>query len=98
VLEAVRCRLKDCKLELHPEKTRIVYCKDDRRRGGLSARKFDFPGYSFRPRTSRMRGRRPFVGFLPAISDKAAKQIRETVRDWRRRAWGEPVSEIRKAG
>ena len=97
-MEAVPCRLKGCKLELHPEKTRIVYCKDDRRRGGLSARKFDFPGYSFRPRTSRMRGRRPFVGFLPAISDKAAKQIRETVRDWRRRAWGEPVSEIRKAG
>jgi group II intron reverse transcriptase/maturase len=88
VLEAVRRRLKDCKLELHPEKTRIVYCKDDRRRGGFSAHKFDFLGYTFRPRTSRMRGRRPFVGFLPAISNKAAKQIRETVRDWRRRAWG----------
>ena len=85
-MEAVRCRLKDCKLELHPEKTRIVYCKDDRRQGGLSARKFDFLGYTFRPRTSRMRGRRPFMGFLPAISNRAPKQIGETVRDWRRRA------------
>ena len=81
VLEAVRHRLKDCKLELHPEKTRIVYCQDDRRRSGFSAHKFDFLGYTFRPRTSRMRGRRPFVGFLPAISNKAAKQIRETLRD-----------------
>ena len=88
VVEAVRHRLKDCKLELHPEKTRVVYCKDDRRRGGYSAYKFDFLGYTFRPRTSRMRGRRPFVGFLPAISNKAANRIRETVRDWRRRAWG----------
>jgi hypothetical protein len=56
VLEAVRRRLKDCKLELHPEKTRIVHCKDDRRRRGLSAHKFDFLGNTFRPRTSRMRG------------------------------------------
>ena len=88
VLEAVRQRLKDCKLELHPEKTRIVYCKDDRRRGGYSAQKFDFLGYTFRPRTSCVRGRRPFVGFLPAISDKAAKQIRTTVRNWRLSAWG----------
>ena len=88
VLEAVRQRLKDCKLELHPEKTRIVYCKDDRRRGGYRAQKFDFLGYTFRPRTSCVRGRRPFVGFLPAISDKAAKQIRTTIRDWRLKAWG----------
>jgi group II intron reverse transcriptase/maturase len=88
VLEAVRQRLKDCKLELHPEKTRIVYCKDDRRRGEYSAQKFDFLGYTFRPRTSCVRGRRPFVGFLPTISDKAAKQIRTTVRNWRLSAWG----------
>ena len=49
-----------------------------------------FPGATlpFRPRTSCVPGRRPFVGFLPAISDKAVKQIKETVRDWRREAWG----------
>jgi RNA-directed DNA polymerase len=46
VLEAVRQRLADCKLELHPEKTKIVYCKDDRRRGDYCAQKFDFLGYS----------------------------------------------------
>jgi RNA-directed DNA polymerase len=46
VLEAVRRRLTDCKLELHPEKTKIVYCKDDRRQGDCSERKFDFLGYT----------------------------------------------------
>jgi hypothetical protein len=88
VLEAVRRRLRDCKLELHPEKTRIVYCKDDRRRGDFGTHTFDFLGYTFRPRTSCVQGRRPFLGFLPAISDKAAKQIKETVRGWRLKAWG----------
>jgi len=88
VLEAVRRRLRDCKLELHPEKTRIVYCKDDRRRGDFGEHKFDFLGYTFRPRTSCVQGRRPFVGFLPAISNKATKQIKQTVRDWRLKAWG----------
>jgi RNA-directed DNA polymerase len=73
--------LKGCKLELHPEKPRIVYCEDDRRRGDFSAHDFDFLGYSFRPRTSCVQGRRPFVGFLLANSNKAAKQVRETARD-----------------
>jgi RNA-directed DNA polymerase len=88
VLEAVRKRLTDCKLELHPEKTKIVHCKDDRRRGDYSEKKFDFLGYTFRPRTSRSPGRKPFVGFLPAISDKAAKKIRATVRNWHLSTWG----------
>jgi group II intron reverse transcriptase/maturase len=73
VLEAVRCSLRNCKLELHPEKTRIVYCKDEGRRGDFGTHKFDLLGYTFRPRTSCVQGRRPFLGFLPAISDKAAK-------------------------
>src|SRR3954447_4190248 len=47
VLEAVRRRLKECRLELHPEKTKIVYCKDDDRRGQHEHIKFDFLGYTF---------------------------------------------------
>lgn len=88
VLGAVRKRLTDCKLELHPEKTQIVHCKDDRRREDYSAQKLDFLGYTLRPRTSRSAGRKPFVGFLPAISDKAAKKIRATVRNWHLSTWG----------
>ena len=83
VLEAVRQRLKECRLELHPEKTKIVYCQDDDRRGQHEHIKFDFLGYTFRPRRAKNRWGKFFVSFLPAISDKAAKAIRETIRDWR---------------
>ena len=83
LLEAVRNRLKQCHLELHPEKTKIVYCQDSDRRGQHDHIKFDFLGYTFRPRRAKNRWGKPFVSFLPAISDKAAKKIRATVRDWR---------------
>src|SRR6201993_1720687 len=46
----LQARLAECQLELHPTKTRIVYCKDDRRRGSYPNVKFDFHGYEFRPR------------------------------------------------
>jgi len=82
VLEAVRRRLKECHLELHPQKTKIVYCKDDRRRGEFGESKFDFLGYTFRPRGAQGPRRKTFVGFLPAMSDKAAKKVRATVRGW----------------
>jgi RNA-directed DNA polymerase len=83
LLEAVRNRLKQCHLELHPEKTKIVYCRDSDRREDHDHIKFDFLGYTFRPRRAKNRWGKPFVSFLPAISDKAAKKIRATVRDWR---------------
>ena len=81
--EAGRQRRKDCRLELHPEKTKIVYCQDDDRRGQHEHIKFDFLGYTFRPRRAKNRWGKFFVSFIPAISDKAAKAIRETIRDWR---------------
>ena len=87
VLEAVRRRLRECKLELHPKKTKIVYCKDDRRRGDFGEHSFDFLGYTFRPRGARVPGRRTFVGFLPAISTKSAKHVRATVRGWHLATW-----------
>ncbi len=83
VLDAVRCRMAECGLELHPEKTQIVYCKDDDRTGEYTNEKFDFLGYTFRPRRARSRHGKFFVSFLPAISDKAAKSIRATIRGWR---------------
>src|SRR3954468_1027862 len=83
VLEAVRRRLKECRLELHPEKTKVVYCKDDDRRGQHEHIKFDFLGYTFRPRRPRNRWGRSSASSIPAIRDKPAKAIRETIRDWR---------------
>jgi len=83
VLEAIRGRFVQCGLELHPMKTRIVYCKDDDRRGEYEHVAFDFLGYTFQPRRAKNRWGKPFVSFLPAISIKSAKAIRATIREWR---------------
>ena len=82
VLEAIRERMRACGLELHPEKTKIVYCKDEDRRGRHDHERFDFLGYTFRPRLSKNRYGKTFVNFSPAISDKAAKAIRAEIRSW----------------
>ena len=82
VVEAIRQRLAECGLELHSEKTRIVYCKDATRRQCHENVAFDFLGYTFQPRRARNRQGKNFVSFLPAISAKAAKGIRQTVRAW----------------
>jgi RNA-directed DNA polymerase len=76
-------RLAACKLQLHPEKTKIVYCKDDNRRGSYPVQRFDFLGYCFRPRSSMNRSGTLFVSFAPAVSDKAAKSMRLRMRRWR---------------
>ena len=76
-------RLAECGLQLHPEKTRIVYCKDSNRKGTHEDVKFDFLGYTFRPRAARNRSGRLFVSFLPAMSRSAMRSIRQTIRGWR---------------
>ena len=83
VLEAIRVRFAECGLELHPTKTKIVYCKDDDRPGEYEHITFDFLGYTFQPRRAKNRWGKFFVSFLPAISAKAAKAIRQTIREWR---------------
>jgi hypothetical protein len=83
VLEAIRGRLEQCHLELHPTKTRIVYCKSGGRPGKHEHLSFDFLGYTFRPRRAKSRRGLYFWGFLPAISNKAAKAIRKQIREWR---------------
>lgn len=82
VWEAIAARLKDCRLELHPEKTKVVYCKDDDRRGNYPMQKFDFLGYTFRPRRSKSHKGKFFINFTPAVADKAAKAIRAEIRSW----------------
>jgi RNA-directed DNA polymerase len=75
-------RLRVCKLEAHPDKTRIVYCRDSNRRQDHEHIQFDFLGYGFRPRAARSRAGKIFTGFLPAISRKAAKALVTQVRGW----------------
>jgi group II intron reverse transcriptase/maturase len=83
LLRAIEKRLAQCKLDLHPEKTKIVYCKDDDRRGRYGNEKFDFLGYTFRARRSKNRWGRYFINFSPAVSNKAAKKMRQEMRRWR---------------
>ena len=75
-------RFAACRLELHPEKTKIVYCKDDNRAGNFPHTKSDFLGYTFRSRLAKNGHGKFFVSFSPAISAKAAKAIRQEVRGW----------------
>jgi RNA-directed DNA polymerase len=76
-------RFKQCKLELNTEKTRIVYCKDDDRRGNYPVTSFDFLGYTFRARGSKNRWGKCFINFSPAVSNAASKAMRQTIRGWR---------------
>lgn len=76
-------RLKSCGLELHPIKTKVVYCKDINRRQVYENVQFDFLGYTFRPRRSKDKFDRLYVNFTPAIGGQAAKAIRQTIRGWR---------------
>jgi RNA-directed DNA polymerase len=82
LVEALRERLAACGLRLHPEKTRIVYCRDDRRRGDYAQTSFDFLGYTFRGRPARDRQGALFVGFNPAVSRKAITAMNATMRNW----------------
>ena len=83
VLRRVSQRMQQCKLELHPEKTKIVYCPSLKRRKGKKneIQKFDFLGFTFRSRKVVTKTGKATVGFLPSISNNSAKRI---VKEWRK--------------
>jgi len=80
--KALADRLAVCKLVLHPEKTKIVYCKDVNRRGDYQNQSFDFLGFTFRARKTVWHGHLYAHGFRPAPSPKALKAISRTIRGW----------------
>jgi group II intron reverse transcriptase/maturase len=80
---AIGDRLEEVGLRLHPTKTRIVYCRDGRRRGSYEHTSFTFLGFTFRARKARDRHGVNFTSFLPAISQEALKRISGEVRRWR---------------
>jgi RNA-directed DNA polymerase len=78
----LQARLAECRLELHPTKTKIVYCKDKKRKGKYPNVHFDFLGYCFRPRmVERFRDHALFCGFNPAVSTSAMKAMRSAIRE-----------------
>jgi RNA-directed DNA polymerase len=87
VLAALHERMAGVGLELHPDKTRIVYCKDSNRRGSAEHTSFTFLGFTFRPRGARRKDGVQFTSFMPAISKDALKKISAEIRSWRLHRW-----------
>ena len=83
VLAEIGKRMTQVGLALHPEKTRIVYCQDDNRRGSYEHTDFVFLGYGFRRRSASTKDGTMFLSFLPAISTQALNKISAQVRSWR---------------
>jgi group II intron reverse transcriptase/maturase len=78
--ESLQARLQQCGLQLHPVKTRIAYCADANRRGKFDTVRFDFLGYTFKPRQAVIRRGQSFTSFSPAVADKAGKIMRQKIR------------------
>ena len=80
VREALTARLAELGLELHPGKTKVVYCKDSMRRGEHETVAFTFLGYAFRPRQVMGKNGKIFTSFTPAMSPEALKAKSQVVR------------------
>jgi len=83
VWAALAARMEEVGLRLHPDKTKLVYCKDSRRRGSFESTSFKFLGYTFAPRKARYPDGKAFTSFLPAVSPEALKAMSQQVREWR---------------
>ena len=84
VRAAVARRLAEVGLELHPDKTRIVYCKDSNRQGSYEQVSFTFCGYTFRPRKAYNTSRDvAFTGFMPAVSPGKLTAMSRRASSWR---------------
>jgi len=83
LLVAIEERMREVGLELHPDKTRIVYCQDGKRRGSYEHTAFTFLGFTFRARGVRTKTGDMFLSFNPAVSKEALKRMSARVRSWR---------------
>src|SRR5690606_16618327 len=94
--EVVEKRLSECKLNLHPDKTQIVYCKDSDRTKDYPRVSFDFLGYTFAPRSAKnsKTGKR-FTSFLPAASKRAKKSFNQKLKGLRLKSMiGNTIEEV----
>ena len=80
--EVLNDRFQQCGLRLHPDKTKVVYCKGGYNRQDYPVVAFDFLGYTFRPRLIKTRRGEYGLYFLAAISQKSAKAIRQKINGW----------------
>ncbi len=82
LLENIGDRLQDCLLTMHPDKSKIIYCKDSGRRLSYPRTQFTFLSFTFRPRAAVSRAGNKFTGFLPAVSKEALNSMRQEIRSW----------------
>lgn len=82
LLEALKSRFAECRLTLHPQKTKIVFCRDTNRVGDFPVHSFDFLGFTFRPRLTKWPNGKFGVSFLPAAGNMSLKSIRRSIRLW----------------
>jgi RNA-directed DNA polymerase len=89
LLKKLKVRMQEYELELHPEKTKIVYCKNFRRDEAHDNRSFTFLSYSFQPRTikSKHGGNKRLLIFSAGISQQAKQSIREKLREFLPTRW-----------
>src|ERR1035437_9314728 len=83
VMQSIALRLAECGLTMHPEKSKIVYCKDSNRTESSPHVYFTFLRFTFRPRKALSKQNRLFTSFLPGVSADALKRMRQTVRGWK---------------
>jgi group II intron reverse transcriptase/maturase len=97
VARAIADRMVEVGLQLHPDKTKIVYCKDENRRLDHEHTEFTFLGFTFRTRAARRKNGTVFASFLPAISKDALNKISGEVRRWQLHHWtGHSFGEVAK--
>lgn len=96
ILTQLQTRMEDYELSLHPEKTKIVYCKDDRRNGEHEHESFTFLSYDFQPRKGwdKFGRKKTYMVFAGAISRKAKTGIREVIRNILIPRWAEQTLEF----
>ena len=76
-------RFRECGLELHPDKTQIVYCRDSNRKEKYPVNQFTFLGFTFRSREAKKKDGTFFIGFLPGVSRDALRHMQQTIRRWK---------------
>jgi RNA-directed DNA polymerase len=96
LLDELKGRMKTCRLKIHPDKTKIVYCKSDRYQGTHEFEEFTFLGYTFRKRYIRNIRGEFFNGFLPAASKEAGQVLRDRIRNIRMHNKAVSIEELAK--
>ena len=80
IKEKLTKRFEECKLELHPVKTRIVYCKDRDRTRNEELTEFDFLGYTFKAVYIKCKDGKRRYNFIASVSKASSRKFRDRIK------------------